>query len=158
MEKPLSRQIAAVTGGASGLGLAVAKALRDEGAEVAILDIAAEGVAAAAKSVGALGLVCDVADASAVDRAVAEVVKAFGGVDILISNAGTAIQGSLMTVSDEAFEKAFAINFWAHHYVARAAVRVMEFRTRAGRWSSMSPNRRSIQGRTSGLTAHRRRR
>ncbi len=132
VEKPLSRQIAAVTGGASGLGLAVAKALRDEGAEVAILDIAAEGVAAAAKSVGALGLVCDVADASAVDRAVAEVVKAFGGVDILISNAGTAVQGSLMTVSDEAFEKAFAINFWAHHYVARAAVRVMETQDTGG--------------------------
>jgi rhamnose utilization protein RhaD (predicted bifunctional aldolase and dehydrogenase)/NAD(P)-dependent dehydrogenase (short-subunit alcohol dehydrogenase family) len=132
VEKPLSRQIAVVTGGASGLGLAVAKGLRDEGAEVAILDIAAEGVAAVAKSVGALGLVCDVTDASAVDRAVAEVVKAFGGVDILISNAGTAVQGSLMTVSDEAFEKAFAINFWAHHYMARAAVRVMESQATGG--------------------------
>ena len=126
VEKPLSRQIAVVTGGASGLGLAVAKALRDEGAEVAILDIAPDGVAAAAKSIGALGLVCDVTDAQAVDRAVAEVVKAFGGVDILISNAGAAFQGSLTTVSDAVFEKAFALNFWAHHYVARAAVRVME--------------------------------
>jgi rhamnose utilization protein RhaD (predicted bifunctional aldolase and dehydrogenase)/NAD(P)-dependent dehydrogenase (short-subunit alcohol dehydrogenase family) len=125
-EKPLSGQVAVVTGGASGLGLAVAKALRDEGAEVAILDIAADGVAAAAKSVGALGLHCDVTDAEAVDRAVAEAVEAFGGVDILISNAGAAFQGSLTTVSDEVFEKAFAVNFWSHHYVARAAVRVME--------------------------------
>ena len=126
VEKPLSRQIAVVTGGASGLGLAVAKALRDEGAEVAILDIAPGGVAAAAKSIGALGLVCDVTDAQAVDRAVAEVVKAFGGLDIIISNAGAAFQGSLTTVSDAVFEKAFALNFWAHHYMARAAVRVME--------------------------------
>ena len=126
VEKPLSRQIAVVTGGASGLGLAVAKALRDEGAEVAILDIAPDGVAAAAKSIGALGVVCDVTDAQAVDHAVAEVVKAFGGVDILISNAGAAFQGSLTTVSDAVFEKAFALNFWAHHYVARAAVKVME--------------------------------
>jgi rhamnose utilization protein RhaD (predicted bifunctional aldolase and dehydrogenase)/NAD(P)-dependent dehydrogenase (short-subunit alcohol dehydrogenase family) len=125
-EKPLSGQVAVVTGAASGLGLAVTKALRDEGAEVAILDIAGDGVAAAAKSAGALGLVCDVTDASAVDQAIAEVVKAFGGVDILISNAGAAFQGSLATVSDEVFEKAFAVNFWAHHYVARAAVRVME--------------------------------
>ena len=133
VEKPLSRQIAVVTGGASGLGLAVAKALRDEGAEVAILDIAPDGVAAAAKSIGALGLVCDVTDAQAVDRAVAEVVKAFGGVDILISNAGAAFQGSLTTVSDAVFEKAFALNFWAHHYVARAAVRVMETQKTGGR-------------------------
>ena len=59
-------------------------------------------------------------------------VKAFGGVDILISNAGAAIQGSLVTVSDEAFEKAFAVNFWAHHYVARAAVRVMETQKTGG--------------------------
>ena len=132
VEKPLSGQIAVVTGGASGLGFAVAKALRDEGAEVAVLDIAADAVAKAAKSIGALGLGCDVTDASAVDRAVAEVVKAFGGVDILISNAGAAIQGSLVTVSDEAFEKAFAVNFWAHHYAARAAVRVMESQKTGG--------------------------
>ena len=125
-EKPLSGQVAVVTGGASGLGLAVVKALRDEGAEVAILDIAADGVAAAAKSAGGLGLVCDVTDAKAVDRAMSEAVKAFGGVDILISNAGAAFQGALTKVSDETFEKAFALNFWAHHYVARAAVRVME--------------------------------
>ena len=132
VEKPLSGQIAVVTGGASGLGFAVAKALRDEGAEVAVLDIAADAAAKTAKSIGALGLGCDVTDASAVDRAVAEVVKAFGGVDILISNAGAAIQGSLVTVSDEAFEKAFAVNFWAHHYVARAAVRVMESQKTGG--------------------------
>jgi rhamnose utilization protein RhaD (predicted bifunctional aldolase and dehydrogenase)/NAD(P)-dependent dehydrogenase (short-subunit alcohol dehydrogenase family) len=125
-EKPLSGQVAVVTGGASGLGLAVVKALRDEGAEVAILDIAADGIAAAAKSVGGVGFVCDVTDAHAVDRAVADVVKAVGGVDILISNAGAAFQGPLTKVSDEVFEKAFALNFWAHHYVARAAVRVME--------------------------------
>jgi rhamnose utilization protein RhaD (predicted bifunctional aldolase and dehydrogenase)/NAD(P)-dependent dehydrogenase (short-subunit alcohol dehydrogenase family) len=131
-EKPLSGQIAVVTGGASGLGLAVVKALRDEGAEVAILDIASDAVAAAAKSVGGLGLVCDVTDAQAVDRAVAEAVKAFGGVDILISNAGAAFQGSLAKVPDEVFEKAFALNFWAHHYVARAAVRVMEIQRTGG--------------------------
>jgi rhamnose utilization protein RhaD (predicted bifunctional aldolase and dehydrogenase)/NAD(P)-dependent dehydrogenase (short-subunit alcohol dehydrogenase family) len=131
-EKPLSGQVAVVTGGASGLGLAVAKALRDEGAEVAILDIATDGVAATAKSVGGLGLVCDVTDAEAVDRAVADVVKAFGGVDILISNAGAAFQGSLTTVPDDVFEKAFALNFWSHHYVARAVVRVMEAQATGG--------------------------
>ncbi len=62
----------------------------------------------------------------------AEAVKAFGGVDILISNAGAAFQGSLTTVSDEVFQKAFALNFWSHHYVARAVVRVMEAQATGG--------------------------
>ncbi len=131
-EKPLSRQIAIVTGGAGGLGLAVAKALREEGAEVAILDIAAESVTAAAKSIGAMGLRCDVTDAAAVDDAVASVVAALGGVDILISNAGAAFQGALTSVSDETFHKAFDLNFWAHHYMARAVVRVMETQQTGG--------------------------
>ena len=53
-------------------------------------------------------------------------VAKFGGVDILISNAGAAFQGALTTVPDELFHKAFALNFWGHHYAARAAVRIME--------------------------------
>ncbi|MCX5514751.1 bifunctional aldolase/short-chain dehydrogenase [Kaistia algarum] len=131
-EKPLSRQIAVVTGGAGGLGLAIAKALREEGAEVAILDIAADSVAAAAKSIGGLGLCCDVTDAASVDNAIAAVAAAYGGVDILISNAGAAFQGALTSVSDETFHRAFALNFWGHHYMARAAVRVMEAQATGG--------------------------
>ena len=48
------------------------------------------------------------------------------------ANAGAAVQGSLTTVSDAAFEKAFAVNFWAHHYAARAAVKVMETQKTGG--------------------------
>ena len=133
VEKPLSRQIAVVTGGASGLGLAVAKALRDEGAEVAILDIAADarrrGGEVDRRARHRLRRHRRFRGRS---RALAEVVKAFGGVDILISNAGAAFQGSLATVSDEVFEKAFAVNFWSHHYVARAVVRVMEAQKTGG--------------------------
>ncbi len=125
-EKPLSRQVAIVTGAASGLGLAVAKQLRDEGAEVAIFDVSADAASKAAEGVGGLAVVCDVTDAKAVDEAVAKVVSAFGGVDILISNAGAAFQGALLSVTDAEFEKSFALNFWGHHYVARATVRVME--------------------------------
>ncbi len=130
-EKPLSRQVALVTGGASGLGLAVAEALRAEGAEVAVLDIA-DNVAQAAKSLGGIGIKTDVTDPAAVDAAFAEVVTKFGGVDILISNAGAAFQGALTTVPDDLFQKAFALNFWSHHYAARAAVRIMEAQRTGG--------------------------
>lgn len=125
-EKPLSRQVAIVTGGASGLGLAVATALKAEGAEVALFDISQESLTREAKRLGAFPVVCDVTDPASVDAAVAEVALHFGGVDILISNAGAAFQGSLLSVDEATFRKAFDLNFWGHHYMARACVRVME--------------------------------
>lgn len=126
VEKPLTRQVAVVTGAASGLGLAVAEALKAEGADLALMDIAAEQLAAAAKKLGALAVPCDVTDPAAVDAAFATVAATYGGVDIVVSNAGAAIQGRLTAVSDADFQRAFAINFWSHHYVARAAARIME--------------------------------
>ena len=125
-EKPLTRQIAVVTGAAGGLGLAVAQALRAEGAEVALLDIAEAPLRAAAATLGGLAVPCDLTDPAAVDAAMAKVCAAFGGVDILVSNAGAAFQGRMVDVADSVLQKAFALNFYAHHYVARAAVRIME--------------------------------
>lgn len=125
-EQPLTRQVAVVTGGAGGLGLAMAEALRAEGAEVALLDIDAEGAARAAERLGGIGIGCDLTDAAAVDQAIARVAAAFGGVDILVSNAGAAWQGALLDVADADFRAAFDLNFWSHHHVARAVVRVMK--------------------------------
>ncbi|QDC02503.1 bifunctional aldolase/short-chain dehydrogenase [Mesorhizobium sp. 8] len=125
VEKPLSRQVAVVTGGAGGLGLAVAEALKAEGAEIALIDIAEEALQREAKRLGGIGVACDVTDPAAVDAAIAKVVGRYGGVDILISNAGAAFQGKLVEVDEATFRKAFDLNFWSHHYVARAAVKVM---------------------------------
>jgi len=125
VEKPLTRQIAVVTGAASGLGLAIAEALRAEGAEVALLDVAREPLEAAAKRLGALPVVCDLTDAAAVDAAFAKVAERFGGVDIVASNAGAAFQGAMIEVDDQTLRDAFALNLWSHHYVSRAAVRIM---------------------------------
>jgi 3-oxoacyl-[acyl-carrier protein] reductase len=84
---------ALITGGAVGFGRAFARALVAEGANVALADIdasAAEGTAAELVSGGgeAIAVECDVADADAVDAAVATTVDRFGGIDILINNAG----------------------------------------------------------------------
>ncbi|MGV1956860.1 bifunctional aldolase/short-chain dehydrogenase [Agrobacterium sp. 22-214-1] len=125
-EKPLTRQVAIVTGGASGLGLSVAEALKAEGAEVALFDISQQAVGREAKRIGAFPVVCDVTSPESVDAAVASVAQHFGGVDILISNAGAAFQGKLLSVDEATFRKAFDLNFWGHHYMARAVVRVME--------------------------------
>ncbi|MBO6541246.1 MAG: bifunctional aldolase/short-chain dehydrogenase [Rhizobiaceae bacterium] len=125
VEKPLHRQVAVVTGGASGLGRETAAMLRKEGAEVALFDIDAEAVTAVAGQIGALPVCCDVTDPAAVDAAVAKVCETFGGVDILVSNAGAAFQGKMLDVDDGYFRKAFDLNYWSHHFVARACVKVM---------------------------------
>src|SRR5690606_38234849 len=102
---PLTRQVAVVTGAASGLGLGIATALRREGAEVAMLDISAD-VAAAAGSIGGFAVVCDVTSPASVRAALDAVATRFGGVDIVMSNAGAAFHGPLVEVSDEVFRKA----------------------------------------------------
>ncbi|MCY4333471.1 MAG: SDR family oxidoreductase [Litoreibacter sp.] len=122
----LSGQVAIVTGGAGGLGLSVAEELVSRGAKVALCDIADGPVRDAAERLGGIGITCDVTDPAKVNTAVQSVVDAFGGVDILISNAGSAQQGALLELEDDRFQKAFDLNFWSHHYVARSVVRVMK--------------------------------
>lgn len=123
-EKPLARQVVVVTGGASGIGLATARAFAKEGAEVAILDLSEEQAKAAAKSVKGLGLGCDVTDRTAVRAAFDAVCARFGGIDIVVSNAGAAWQGTVGDVDDTVLRKSFELNFWAHQAVSQNAVRV----------------------------------
>ncbi|KXF75697.1 short-chain dehydrogenase [Paramesorhizobium deserti] len=125
-EKPLNRQVAVITGGAGGLGLAIARQLRSQGAEIALIDIDAERVSAEAKRLGGKAVTCDLTDPLAADKAIAEITATYGGVDILVSNAGAAFQGALAAVDDALFKSAFDLNFWSHHYIARAVVKVMK--------------------------------
>jgi rhamnose utilization protein RhaD (predicted bifunctional aldolase and dehydrogenase)/NAD(P)-dependent dehydrogenase (short-subunit alcohol dehydrogenase family) len=126
-EKSLARQVAVITGGGSGIGAATAKAMAKEGAEVAILDRDLEAAKAAAKKIGgkALAVECDVTNPQSVRAAFDAVVSAFGGVDIVVSNAGAAWQGAIGHVDDETLRKSFELNFWAHQAVAQHATRIM---------------------------------
>ncbi len=126
-ELPFSRQVALVTGGGSGIGAATARAFAAHGAAVAVLDRdgpSADAVAAAAGG-GAVGIACDVTDRRSVRRAFDRVCRLFGGVDIVVSNAGAAWRGRMGTVSDRVLRQSFELNFFAHQTVARNAVRVM---------------------------------
>ena len=125
-EKPLSRQVALVTGAAGGLGLEITKALRAEGAEVAMMDVSEDALRSAAKDVGGLPIVCDVTSQEAVASGINSIVRHFGGIDILISNAGAAFQGTMVGLEAEEFQKAFDLNFWSHQYVSQSVVKVME--------------------------------
>jgi rhamnose utilization protein RhaD (predicted bifunctional aldolase and dehydrogenase)/NAD(P)-dependent dehydrogenase (short-subunit alcohol dehydrogenase family) len=127
-EKRLARHIVVVTGGAGAIGAATARAFASEGADVAILDLDGAKAAEVARSIGknALGLACDVTDGASVEAAFAGIVENYGGVDILVSNAGVALTGMIAEMPDEVLRKSFEINFFAHQNVARASVAVMK--------------------------------
>jgi NAD(P)-dependent dehydrogenase (short-subunit alcohol dehydrogenase family) len=126
-ELPLAGQIAVVTGAAGAIGSATAKAFAAAGAEVALLDIDAAAVEAKAKAIGgaALALACDVTNANSVRAAFDKVVATFGGVDIVVSNAGAAWQGRIGEVDEEVLRQSFELNFYGHQRVAQAAVKIM---------------------------------
>ena len=125
-EKRLARHVAVVTGGAGAIGSATALAFAAEGCEIALLDLDAEAAAKMAKAIGsrALGLGCDVTDPAAVDAAFAEIVRRFGGVDVVVSNAGAAFTGAMAELDDAVLRKSFELNFFSHQAVAKAAARV----------------------------------
>ena len=78
-----------------------------------------------ANDLGAARLSIDVTDSAGVRDAVDQCVRLYGGIDGIVSNAGVAPQGSLHTVADELMRQSFEINFFAHHVLAQAAIRVM---------------------------------
>jgi NAD(P)-dependent dehydrogenase (short-subunit alcohol dehydrogenase family) len=126
-DAPLTGQIAAITGAASGIGAATARAFAAAGAEVALLDIDAAAARATAKTIGgaALALGCDVTDPASVKAAFARIAEAFGGVDIAVSNAGAAWQGRIGEVDEAVLHRSFELNFYGHQRVAQAAVAIM---------------------------------
>jgi len=126
-EPPLAGQVAVVTGGGGTIGAATARAFASAGAEVALLDVDERAAADKARTIGgaALALECDVTDAASVARAFEAVAAAFGGVDIVVSNAGAAWQGRIGEVDEEILRKSFELNFYGHQRVAQAAVKIM---------------------------------
>ncbi len=132
VEKPLAGQIALITGGAGTIGLATARALKNAGAEIALVDRDGAGVEDAAKKLGGLAVSADVTDPSAVRAAFDRIAEHFGGVDIVVSNAGAAWQGRIGEVDEKALRDSFELNFFAHQWVAQNAVRIMLAQSNGG--------------------------
>ena len=124
---PLEGQVAVITGAGGAIGAATAQAFAAAGASVALLDIDAKAAETHAKAIGggAVAIACDVTNAVSVQQAFDEVVAAFGGVDITISNAGAAWQGKIGEVDEATLRESFELNFFAHQKVAQAAVKIM---------------------------------
>jgi rhamnose utilization protein RhaD (predicted bifunctional aldolase and dehydrogenase)/NAD(P)-dependent dehydrogenase (short-subunit alcohol dehydrogenase family) len=126
-EKPLAGQIAVVTGAGGAIGAATARAFAAAGAEVALMDVNFGAAQEQAELIGggAVPIACDVTLGATVGAAFNQVAEVFGGVDIVVSNAGAAWQGRIGEVDEAILRKSFELNFYGHQRVAQAAVKIM---------------------------------
>jgi rhamnulose-1-phosphate aldolase/alcohol dehydrogenase len=127
--KPLATRIALVTGAASGIGLATAKKLAAEGACVVIADLSLEKAEAAAQEIGssdvAVGVRVDVSDEAAVQAAVDATVLAFGGVDLVVNNAGLSLSRSLLETTEKDWDLQHDVMAKGSFLVAKATAKAM---------------------------------
>jgi NAD(P)-dependent dehydrogenase (short-subunit alcohol dehydrogenase family) len=126
--RPLTGQVAFVTGGAGAIGAATASLLAREGAHVVVADLVSFKAVGVAEAIGnqSIGVECDVTNPASVRAAFDRAVEIFGGVDILVSNAGAAFEGAIATLDDGLLRKSFELNFFSHQLVAQNAVRIMK--------------------------------
>jgi NAD(P)-dependent dehydrogenase (short-subunit alcohol dehydrogenase family) len=143
MDLKLTGKTAIVTGGGSGIGKAVSFLLAEEGAQVAVLDLHSEratAVAAAIRERGgkAVGVAADASAAADVDRAMKEILKEWGGVDILINNAGIILQAAAVDTTEQQWNKILTNNLTSCFLFSKAVARQMIRQGRGGRIVNVS--------------------
>ena len=122
---------AMVTGAARGIGRAVAERLAADGLAVSVIDLT--GAEEAAAAVGGPAHHLDVTDPDQVDAAVAAHVERFGGLDVMVANAGVAVTAPLLETTDEQWRRTFEVNVLGVVHCYRAAARQMIAQGRGGR-------------------------
>jgi NAD(P)-dependent dehydrogenase (short-subunit alcohol dehydrogenase family) len=142
----VGQRVALVTGAAQGLGLEIARALCAEGAHVALADVNTAGVREVAAALNAdlgegraLGLTLDVSVADSVADAVHEVVRAYGGLDILVSNAGVLRAESVKTQPERDFDFLTAVNYKGYFLCVQqtAPILAIQHEARSDYWSDI---------------------
>jgi len=114
-----------ITGGARGIGAEVARRLRDKGAKLVLTDLDKAELSALAAELGqdqVLTAVADVRDLAAMQAAAAQAVERFGGIDVVVANAGVISYGSVLQVDPEAFKRVLDINVLGVFNTLRAAL------------------------------------
>jgi len=129
----LAGKIAIVTGGAQGFGKGIAESMAAEGAYITVADLNLEGATACARELNekfgentAIAVQVDVSDEPSVENMVQETVLSFGGLDILVSNAGILIAGSLSELSKDNFELVTKVNYTGYFLCAKYASEPMK--------------------------------
>jgi NAD(P)-dependent dehydrogenase (short-subunit alcohol dehydrogenase family) len=134
MDLSLKDKIAVITGGSAGIGLAIARGLAAEGVHIALCARNAERTAQVARSISddygvrAIGVQADISRAADVDSAVSEIEREFGGVDLLINNAGTGSEETILSAPDERWQYYWELHVMAAVRLARALAPSMQRR------------------------------
>jgi rhamnose utilization protein RhaD (predicted bifunctional aldolase and dehydrogenase)/NAD(P)-dependent dehydrogenase (short-subunit alcohol dehydrogenase family) len=129
---PLAGQVAVITGGGGTIGAATARLFAVQGAHVAVLDRDLTSAQKVADAIGGMALACDVTSKDDIANSFAKICARFGGVDIVVSNAGAAWESPIADMDDGLLRKSFELNFFAHHNIAQAAVRIMKAQNMGG--------------------------
>lgn len=117
----LSGRHVVITGGANGIGAAMARRFADEGARVVVADLAEGPLMAVAAETGGLGVPTDVRDEHQIAALVTAAEARYGPIDLFCSNAGIVVEGG-EDASDAGWERSIAVNLMAHVYAARVLV------------------------------------
>ena len=127
-------KVVMITGGGGAIGLATAKAFAAQGATIFLVDLEENALQNALAELGQWhgGMALDITAKGAAEKAVNGCVQRFGGLDILISNAGAAWTGEMAELDDEVLRKSFELNFFAHQTFSKAAAGIFTAQNRGG--------------------------
>jgi glucose 1-dehydrogenase len=129
----LKDKVAIVTGGARGIGLAIARRYAAEGARVTIADVDTAGAAAAGALNNARFIATDVGDARAAENVVAETCRTFGDLDIVVNNAGIIHGADFLELKESDFDRVLRVNLKGAFLVGQVAARRMVAQVKAGK-------------------------
>jgi len=123
----LRGRVAWISGAAGGIGRAIAARFAEEGACLLLTDVDGEALGEVARAIGpgAVDFACDVSDPAQVEASFDRCVERFGGLDVVVSNAGIARPAPIESLELAEWEESFAVNSTAHFLVARAALRIL---------------------------------
>ena len=125
-KKILQGNVVVITGGFGAIGSATYKLFKSYGAEIVLLDYDAKKVKEMQTKIKDLCLHCDVRNKNSVKKAFKKINEQYGGIDILVSNAGTAIGGSIAEIDDKILRKSFEDNFFSHQNCASETIKIMK--------------------------------
>ena len=123
----LTSNVVVIMGGCGAIGLAIAKEFIINGAEVVLLENNATNIKNTPSFIKKSSTIikCDVTNSKDVNKAISKVVDIYGGIDIMVSNAGAAWQGEIGKVNSAVLKESFDLNFYAHQYLSQACIDIM---------------------------------
>jgi NAD(P)-dependent dehydrogenase (short-subunit alcohol dehydrogenase family) len=119
--------VTVISGGCGTIGLAIAREFIREGSEIVLLENNTYNIKNTPQEIKKIAIIikCDVTNQLDVRKALAEIIRTYGGVDVLVSNAGAAWQGEIGRVPEKVIKDSFDLNFYAHQYLSQESIKIM---------------------------------